>query len=364
MPTAKKRVSSRKTRPVSEKEFTPIDIPAASKPSFFSSPTKVISLFIFLVLVYFFVSKNIKGGGSNTNNLKTTVLPQAIKKIINNDAIKVTIDNIKENHGVYQFDLSLDQGQGTPQKYVSYISKDGKVLFQSGIDLDTLNNTAANTANQETTKKLTCSDVKKGDQPKLTAYVVSNCPYGLQMQRVFKRAIAEQPALANYLDVKYIGSVADGKITSMHGDKEAEENLRQICIREEQKDKYWNYVSCYMKEGKTEDCEKTANINMQALNSCTSDANKGLKYAQVDFDQQKKNGISSSPTLLTNDNQTVSEFDFGGRTANAVKELVCCAANNKPDFCGKELSKDSAAVAFSANDTTTNTNTSAANCGN
>jgi hypothetical protein len=33
--------------------------------------------------------------------------------------------------------------------------------------------------------------------------------------------------------------VKNGKIASMHGDEEAKENLRQICIREEQKDKYW-----------------------------------------------------------------------------------------------------------------------------
>jgi len=35
-------------------------------------------------------------------------------------------------------------------------------------------------------------------------------------------------------------------IKSMHGAAEAQENLRQICIREEQSGKYWDYVRCYI----------------------------------------------------------------------------------------------------------------------
>lgn len=367
MPTTAKRKSSiRSKRPVpniSDSAGIQVSDPTQNT-SFFSSPTKVLSLAVFLVLCFFFYKQVIvPKGGAGQDNLKTKVIPDAVQKLVNNPSTKITVNNLKEMSGVYQFELQLDSGSGNPQKYTSYISKDGKILFQSGIELANLNKNTADASSQTEQKKLTCDDLKKSNQTKLTAYVVSQCPYGLQMQRVFNKAISEQPQLGNNLDIKYIGAVVDGKITSMHGDQEAQENLRQICIREEQKDKYWPYVACYMKEGKTDDCLKTANINSVQLSSCTADANKGLKYAQADFDLQNKMKVSGSPTLLLNGEQIVSEFDFGGRIPNAVKELVCCSSSTKPDYCGKELSKESAAVAFSVNDTTTNTN-NAANCGN
>lgn len=77
----------------------------------------------------------------------------------------------------------------------------------------------------EPAKKLTCADLPKSEKPSLTAFLVSPCPYGIQMQRAFKKAIEQIPQLLSYLTVKYIGAVDNNKITSMHGDKGAQENL-------------------------------------------------------------------------------------------------------------------------------------------
>jgi hypothetical protein len=40
------------------------------------------------------------------------------------------------------------------------------------------------------------------------------------------------------MKARYIGTVSGTTITAMHGEAEAKENLRQICIREEQSTKY------------------------------------------------------------------------------------------------------------------------------
>ena len=71
---------------------------------------------------------------------------------------------------------------------------------------------------------------------------------------------------------------------AMHGEVEAQENLRQICIREEQTDRYWDYVRCYMKEGKTAECLESVSIDLKELDACTNDSARGLAYAQEDFD--------------------------------------------------------------------------------
>lgn len=310
-----------------------------------------------ILLLGFFGYKYYKT--NQLNKIKKEVLPQAIKKVINNDQTKFSVGEIKETNGVYQFELTVNN-----QKYTSYISKDGKLLFPGGVMLEDKQTKTNATATGTPAKKLTCQDLKKTEKPSLTAFVVANCPYGLQMQRVFKTAINELADLEKFLTIKYMGGVENGKITSMHGDKEAEENLKQICVREEQKDKYWPYLSCYMQEGKTDQCLAQNNIDITKLTSCTSDKNRGLKYAQADFNSANKFNVSSSPTLVLNNQQTVSEFDFGGRTANTVKEILCCGSQNKADFCQKEISKQELAVSFSKTDGAGQGTTQNANCGN
>lgn len=299
--------------------------------------------FIGVLAVLFVAIRLINGPTADLNNMKTKVLPDIIKKVVNNPSTKIEILSTKESNGLIEFELSVNG-----QKYTSYISKDGKLLFTSAIKVDDI--LKAQGANASTAKPATAAELKKSDKPSLTAFVVSNCPYGLQMQRAFKVAMAELPDLGSYLTVKYIGSVNGDKLSSMHGDQEAEENLRQICIREEQKDKYWPYVSCYMQAGNNDSCLGTAGVDTTQLNSCVSDKTRGIAYAQKDFAEATKFNVQGSPTLLANSAQTVSEYDFGGRNPNAIKDIVCALGTTKPSFCSQSLTKADVAVSLSTTD--------------
>jgi len=313
-----------------------------------------------LVLIALFLFKNIFGKGK-IETLKNKTIPDAVSKMIGGNT-KVTINNLKDTSGVYEFELVLGEGSSA-KKYISYVTKDGKIIFTSGIKLSDLS--VNNNQTQTQAKKLTCNDLTKAESAKLTVFIVSNCPYGLQMQRVFKKVLDEQPALAANLEVKYIGSIEGDKIVSMHGNTEAQENLKQICIREEQKEKYWPYVSCYMQEGKSEDCSTTAGIDTVSLKTCLTDKTKGIAYAKKDFDLAKKYQVTSSPTLLLNDKQIVSEFDFGGRVSNSIKQVVCCGSKTQGEYCKTDLSKDEMATAFSLTDAPQQQTpgvTNAANC--
>ena len=321
-------------KPVSE--VMNVEEPAPSKNNLLPIVVVVVLVGLFLFL------KLSKGGTADLNTMKTKTIPDLVKKVVNNPATKVEVTSVKEVSGLVEFELNV-----AGQKYTSYVTKDGKILFTSGIKVDDLNKSQASAAGA---KPATPANIEKADKPNITAFVVANCPYGLQMQRAFKLAIAEQPELGSSLSVRYIGSVENGKITAMHGDAEAQENLKQICVREEQKEKYWPYVGCYMREGKTEDCLASTGVNVADLNACTTDAKRGLKYAQVDFDLANKFSVSSSPTLLANNKQTVSEFDFGGRNANAIKEVLCAASKTRAGYCANALSKDDVAVALSITD--------------
>lgn len=230
----------------------------------------------------------------------------------------------------------------------SYATNDGKLFFPQAYNLEekTTAGSAGETASSGGQQQKSCEEIKKADKPMLEAFVVSKCPFGLQMQRILAEVIKNIPSLAKNIKVEYLGSVSDGKITSMHGDAEAQENLRQICIREEENNKYWDYISCHIKKGDVEGCLDSAAINTNKLNTCMADSGRGLKYAQADFDLQKKYGAGGSPTMVLNAEKS-SEFWFGGRKTEAVKTLLCCGFKEKPTVCSQKLSEKDAATSFS-----------------
>lgn len=242
------------------------------------------------------------------------------------------------------------------QSFNSYVTKDGKFLFpEPPISLPSLSPKSDQNSQAET--KQNPANLTKVDKPLLEAYVVSGCPYGLQMQRAMTDAAKNVPSLAQNIKVRYIGAISDNTITAMHGPEEAAENLRQICIRDEQNSKYWNYISCYVKKaagtmangmpiGDTKTCQATAGIDTAKLNSCVKDANRGLAYAKEDFVLDSKYNIQGSPTLILNGTQ-ISEDAFGGRSSDSMRNIVCSSYLNPPDFCKTKLNTAPAATSFS-----------------
>ena len=323
---------------------------------------KLFSFLIpFLIIALLIGVAVVKRGRDKMVELKTKTIPETVVKLAGEGTVVNSVNNLKSVSGVYAFDLDLTIS-GQAQKFTSYMTKDGKIFFAGGTVMAELGG-AAPAAQAEAQPTLTCADVGKAASPKVSGFIVADCPFGLQMQRVMARAIGEQPALASVFDVKYIGAIENGKITSMHGDAEAQENLRQICIREEQKTLYWPYVSCYMKaNGQSASCLASTGVNISNVTACMADATRGNAYAQKDFDLATKFNIGSSPTLLVNDSQVVSEFDFGGRTADALKQVSCCASTTESAYCKTPLSTDAVATSFSQTDVAAAGSAAAANC--
>jgi len=252
-------------------------------------------------------------------------------------------------NGELQDKLIGDKGKSV---LVSELKKYYPDLETSNVNL-TKSSTAAKAqaaAKPKLTPEQACANMTKSDKPLLEVFVVSQCPFGLQMQRIMEEIVSKLPQTEDHLKVRYIGSVSNNTITSMHGDKEAQENLRQICIREEQPDKYWDYVKDYIKEGESTECLKSSAIDENKLNACIKDSSRGLAYAQKDFDRANEFSITGSPTLIMG-NKMVSEYDFATNTTNArspeaLKELLCCGFNEEPSFCDLQLNKTRAITMF------------------
>jgi len=69
---------------------------------------------------------------------QTKIIPDFARKVINDPGTKFSIDKVKETSGVYEFEITIERGD-KPKKFVAYITKDGKILFPSGIKIDSLN---------------------------------------------------------------------------------------------------------------------------------------------------------------------------------------------------------------------------------
>ena len=264
------------------------------------------------------------------------------------DGVTASIVNSTYESGMSVIFVRISDGNQSAD-YKFFSSPDGRYLFTyEPIDTDFVpepQNTGA-----------ACDSVQKAGSAQLEAFVVSYCPYGLQMQRILAE-VAD--ILGDSVTVRYIGSVQDGEIYAMHGDVEAQENLRQICLREET-DKYWDYVKCFMRETDTAGCLAEAGVDTEELDACMSDPARGIAYAEVDFALQAQHSVTGSPTLIMN-GERASEFAFGasredqlesfgvvwGRSAEAVKDMLCCGFNAPPAVCSQELLKDNAATGAS-----------------
>ncbi len=282
-----------------------------------------------------------------------------------NKDLSTKVDSVeKEDDFAYTVPVELVLNDKTVQKtYVLVTKSNGKIILGNVFDLDEALPTPTPQSSPVPQESLKCENMEKTEKPELLAFVVSYCPFGIQMQRIINELPAE---LKENIKVHYIGDIVDGKVTSMHGDKEAQENFRQICIREEQPEKYWKYVGCFIKEGKTTECLGEAQIDLNALNACM-DSDTGLNYAKADFDLANQYNITGSPTLILNgkrvqESQSAVALGKTMRSAAMVEELLCCSFSKEPDACNEKVPEEAAARSFSQTYSESGANSGSGQC--
>jgi hypothetical protein len=254
----------------------------------------------------------------------------------------VSLVSVTEENGLYKAQIKLGDNQVD-----IYVTKNGKLLFPAVAALD-LEPTP--TATPQASGNAS-SEVQKRDKPDVKLFVMSYCPYGLQAQKMFLPVynLLEDKAEMGVYFVNYV----------MHGKQEIDENLRQYCIEKEQKDKYYNYLSCFVQAGNFDACLIEANIDKNKMNSCISatDAQYGItqgyndkstwisgQYPKFDVNDNlnQQYGVQGSPTIVIND--TIVEI--ASRSPEVFKEVICNAFNTPPSECSQSLSDEIVSTSF------------------
>jgi len=330
-----------------ENQEAPVDEPGNKKlniKSFLQNKTIVALLVLVLfigagvVFVKYFGQKDI---GADAAKAK-------VEKYINENLVqegtKATVKSIASEGSLYKLTLMV----GT-QEVIGYVTKDGKLFFPQGYEME--KSSEQNSSEQKTNEKTAAEN--KTEVPTVDLFVMSYCPYGLQMERGIIPAIE---ALGNKIkfNLKFVSY-------TLHGQKEVDENINQYCIAKTQPTKLNAYLKCFWQKstGTADACMTSTGINSQQVKTCVADTKKQFNPTETDFSIDKadntKYGVEGSPALVVN-GTTISS----GRDSASILKAICTGFKTQPKECSTALSAtspvagfdDEAAAASAAGETT------------
>ena len=210
------------------------------------------------------------------------------------DGMLASLVNAVEKEDIIEISFSISD-----REYNSYVTKSGNLFFIEGIDLN------EKIVQEEEPQ----GEIVKSEKPDVDLFIMSYCPYGLQAQKVFTSVYELLGDKVN-MNIRFVNYI-------MHGEKEIDENLRQYCIQKEQKEKYNDYMSCFVEEGNFEGCLGSTDIDQGKMNTCIMETDQNYNiYSQFEdrttwlretypkFDIEsglnEQYGIAGSPTLVIN----------------------------------------------------------------
>jgi len=317
-----------------------------------------------IVSVLFVISltMNILGAENITNFTTADSVVSNIETFLgDNYGVQATITNVEQESGLYKLTMEIASPEGT-QPMTSYATKDGSLLFPSAIAL------VIEEAGEQPVAQQPTQDVPKSDKPKVELFVMSHCPFGTQAE---KGMLPVAELLGDDIDfeIKFVNY-------AMHAEKEVNEQMRQVCIQDEQTDKYFAYLWSFLDSDDYEQALNDANIDTTKLDACVTKLDAEYKVTElledkstwvsgrfpqfnVHADENTKYGVKGSPTFVINGQQVSSSRDSASYLAT-----VCAAFNDAPEECNEELSSAQPSAGFGLSGTgATAATAAAATCG-
>lgn len=184
--------------------------------------------------------------------------------------------------------------------------------------------------------------VVKSDKPKAELFIMSYCPFGLQMQKAWLQ-VEELLGKKADMSVKFVNY-------AMHGLKEVVDNTHEYCIQKEEPEKWTAFERCFVETTNYDECADKVGLDKAKIQACYDATDKEFGIMESYNDKSswlsgrfppykvydalnKQYGVRGSPTLVINGKQVSVP-----RSAEAVKEAICSAFTNPPNECSQQLS--------------------------
>jgi len=162
----------------------------------------------------------------------------------------------------------------------------------------------------------------------VTFYVMSQCPYGVQVEDAFDPVMTE---LGENIDfrLEFIANENAGSFQSLHGAPEVEGDIIQLCVQDKYPKQLMRFVTCQNKDvqdlrGSIEKCAKQAGIDAAEITEC-ADGAEGKKLLSESIKKSEAANAQGSPTIYIN-----GQAYQGGRDAASFKRAVCKALKGHP----------------------------------
>ena len=185
--------------------------------------------------------------------------------------------------------------------------------------------------------KAAAAPASAGDKLKLEFYVMSQCPYGTQVEDAIKPVLEQ---IGGHLDfqLNYIAN-PDGKggFTAMHGQSEVDGNIWQLCAIDQYSDnyKYMEFIQCVNKQMRqiptnSESCATQVGMDAAKLKACAT-GERGKELMTVSSKQAQSRRATGSPTIFLADQPYK-----GGRSTGEFMRAICGALQGeKPKPCAE-----------------------------
>ncbi|MBN2343905.1 MAG: hypothetical protein JXX29_17250 [Deltaproteobacteria bacterium] len=165
---------------------------------------------------------------------------------------------------------------------------------------------------------------------KLDLFVMSHCPYGVRTVNAMKPVLDHFGNDRSQIDfhLQFIGTVSDDKLSSMHGEREVNEDKRQICAQKyyPKSYKFMDYILCrndaFQKnhgredENSWEECAKDG-IASAIIKKC-AESEEGEQLLAESFTLASDLNLTGSPSWLMN-----NRFDLRARAPRQIKDAYC-----------------------------------------
>ncbi|MEM3373913.1 MAG: hypothetical protein QXE31_01705 [Candidatus Woesearchaeota archaeon] len=174
----------------------------------------------------------------------------------------------------------------------------------------------------ESEKKSSTSSTYTGKKVKLEFYVMSQCPYGIQVENAVKPVLDKLGDAVDF-SINFIATdLGNGQFQSLHGQNEVLGNIVQLCAMKYEPKKYMDLIVCMNKNAAQipdnwESCARENGLNVDKIKSCyVGDEGKQLHSESIKKSETVK--ATGSPTMYINGKQY-----NGGRDTTSFFRALC-----------------------------------------
>lgn len=304
--------------------------------SFFNNnKTTILGVIILALIVGYgiYAKNNGKLPLANPSS-KTITLDEAkakVEQFIKDNGGQATVKDATEEGGLYKIMVNVNN-----QDVPTYVTKDGTKFFPQAIDFAEAQKQAEDAKKQQAEAD---KPAPKTDKPAVDLYVMAFCPYGNKAEDTLKTVYN---LLKNKVDFNfhYIITVDGNNITSLHGQKEVDQDEREACVLKNYGKDQWINFATYINDkcGSDGSCweagAKSLGIDTAKISACVSSQGPALMKANADASNAAK--ATGSPTLIINGQNSQAVYKYGD--SEAYKKAICDAFNTAPAECSKALS--------------------------